>query len=59
MCQIYSALTIYVLFHNVLNVNWIPFGTSLMKKKKVKNMIIYKYLMPMIADILILGVIVF
>ena len=36
----------------------IPFGASLMKNM-LKNVIIYKYLMSMIADILILGVIVF
>ena len=45
------------MFRDFLLVNWIPFGASLMKKVW-KNAIIYKYLMPMIADILILGVIV-
>ena len=46
------------MFCDVLFVNWSPFGASLMKKKW-KNVISYKYLMPMIADILILEVIVF
>ena len=46
------------MFRDVLFVNWIPFGASWMKKCE-KNVIIYKYLMPMIADILIVGVSVF
>ena len=43
------------MFRDVLFVNWIPFGASLMKKMWEK-VIVYKYLMPMKADILILGV---
>ena len=60
MRQIYSALTIYVLLHVSrclvckLNSLW-----RLLDKKCGKNVIIYKYLMPMIADILIVGVTVF
>ena len=47
------------MFRDVLFVNWIPFGASLMKTM-LKNVIIYKYVMPpMIAGILIFGVIVF
>ena len=46
------------MFRDVLFVNWIPFGASLMKKCG-KHVIIYKYFMPMIADILIVGVTVF
>ena len=42
------------MFRDVLFMNWIPFGASSMKKCG-KNVIIYKCLMPMIADILILG----
>ena len=60
MRQIYSALTIYVLLHVSrclvckLNSLW-----RLLNEKMWKNVIIYKYLMPMIADILIVGVTVF
>ena len=60
MRQIYSALTIYVLLHVLrclvckLNSLW-----RLLNEKMWKNVIIYKYLMPMIADILISGVILF
>ena len=60
MRQIYSALTIYVLLHVLkclvckLNSLW-----RLLNEKMCKNVISYKYLMPMIADILILDVIVF
>ena len=60
MCQIYSSLKIYVLLHVSrclvckLNSLW-----PLLNEKLWKNVIIYKYLMPMIADILILGVTVF
>ena len=57
MRQIYSALTIYVLLHVSrclvckLNSLW-----HLLNEKMWENVIIYKYLMPMIADILIVGV---
>ena len=60
MRQIYSALTIYVLLHVSrclvckLNSLW-----RLLDEKMWENVIIYKYLMPMIADILIVGVTVF
>ena len=60
MRQIYSALTIYVLLHVSrclvckLNSLW-----RLPNEKILKNVIIYKYLMAMIADILIVGVTVF
>ena len=47
------------MFRDVLFVNWIPFGASWMSKCGKKNVISYKYRMPMIADILSLEVIVF
>ena len=59
MRQIYSALTIYVLLHVLrcrvckLNSLWS------LRNEMWKNVIMYKYFMPMIADILILGVTVF
>ena len=46
------------MFRDVLFVNWIPFGASLMKKMW-KNVIICIYFTPMIADIFIVGVSVF
>ena len=57
-CYVSDIQCINHLCPDVLFVNWIPFGASLMKKCE-KNMIIYKYLTPMIAGILILEVIVF
>ena len=48
----------YSMFRDVMFVNWIPFGASLIKKMWT-NVNIYKYFMSIIADILILGVPVF
>ena len=59
MRQIYSALTIYVLLHVLrcrvckLNSLWS------LRNEMWKNVIMYKYFIPMIADILILGVLSF
>ena len=47
----------YSMFRDVLFVNWIPFGASLMKKCGKKWL--FTNIMIMIADILILGVTVF